>query len=77
MKRRAGNSKIMLTVVRFVMEDNNSRLVRWEKMLYAELLKDVKVYNVNNQCVAYMEEIVKDGPKRTLIARSMVMFMTL
>jgi hypothetical protein len=69
-KRMANDSNITLTVVRFV-AIGNEELSNWDKVVDCEILKDVKLNNVGDEYVIYIEEMVKDGPQTALIVRSM------
>ncbi|XP_062171155.1 cation/H(+) antiporter 4-like [Alnus glutinosa] len=70
-KRMANNRNITLTMVHFVAvsDDVDSH---WDKLLDNEILKDVKLNNVGDEYVIYLEEMVKDGPQTALIVRSLV-----
>ncbi|KAG6629016.1 hypothetical protein CIPAW_14G053900 [Carya illinoinensis] len=70
-KRMANDSNITLTVVHFVSSDTED-ITLWDRLLDNEVLKDVKMNNVGDEYVIYLEEIVKDGPQTALIVRSMV-----
>ncbi|XP_059429344.1 cation/H(+) antiporter 4-like [Corylus avellana] len=70
-KRMANDSNITLTVVQFVAVDGDVDS-RWDKLLDNEILKDVKLNNVGDEYVIFLEEMVKDGPQTALIVRSMV-----
>jgi hypothetical protein len=70
-KRMANHSKITVTVVHFVAASNEDD-TQWDKLFDNEILNDVKLNNLGNEYVIYLEEIVKDGPQTALIVRSMV-----
>jgi hypothetical protein len=70
-KRMANDSNITLTVVQFVATGGDVDS-RWDKLLDNEILKDVKLNNVGDEYVIFLEEMVKDGPQTALIVRSMV-----
>ncbi|XP_040994224.1 cation/H(+) antiporter 3-like [Juglans microcarpa x Juglans regia] len=70
-KRMANENNITLTVVHFVTTDSEDITI-WDKLLDNEVLKDVKMNNVGQEYVIYLEERVKDGPQTAMIVRSMV-----
>jgi hypothetical protein len=70
-KRMANDSNITLTVVHFVASGSDIDSC-WDKFLDNEILKDVKLNNVGDEYVIYLEEVVKDGPQTALIVRSLV-----
>ncbi|XP_075633699.1 cation/H(+) antiporter 4-like [Castanea sativa] len=71
-KRMANDPNISLTVIRFVDSGGNEDVSSWDKVIDSEILKDVKLNNVGDEYVIYIEELVKDGPQTALIVRSMV-----
>ena len=71
-KRMANDPNISLTVIRFVDSCGNEVVSSWDKMIDSEILKDVKLNNVGDANVIYIEQLVKDGPRTALIVRSMV-----
>ena len=71
-KRMANDPNISLTVIRFVDSGGNEVVSSWDKMIDSEILKDVKLNNVGDANVIYIEQLVKDGPRTALIVRSMV-----
>jgi hypothetical protein len=70
-KRMANHSKITLTVVHFVAVGNEGDTY-WDELLDNEILKDVKLNNVGDEYVIYLEEMVKDGPQMALTVRCIV-----
>ncbi|GLT65766.1 hypothetical protein SLA2020_381790 [Shorea laevis] len=71
-KRMANHSKIILTVVHFVAASSDGDDTHWDKFVDNEILKDVKLNNMGDEYVIFLEEIVKDGPHMAWLARSMV-----
>ncbi|XP_048326811.2 cation/H(+) antiporter 3 [Ziziphus jujuba] len=77
-KRMAKDPSISLTVIQFIppKELPENPNLKWEKMLDAEVLKDVRYSNssVAGEAgfVGYTEEVVKDGSETALIVRSLV-----
>ncbi|KAK7836179.1 cation/h(+) antiporter 4 [Quercus suber] len=71
-KRMAIDPNISLTVIRFVDSGGNEVVSSWDKMIDSEILKDVKLNNVGDAYVIYIEQLVKDGPQTELIVRSMM-----
>ena len=57
-KHMANHSKITVTVVHFVAASNEGD-THWDKLFDNEILNDVKLNNLGNECVIYLEEIVK------------------
>ena len=71
-KRMANDPNISLTVIRFVDSGGIEVVSSWDKMIDSEILKDVKLNNVGDANVIYIEQLVKDGPRTALIVRYMV-----
>jgi hypothetical protein len=71
-KRMVNHSKITLTVVRFVAAGNQGNTYTDEYFVDSEILKDVRLNNMGNESLIYLEETVKDGAQTVLIVRHMV-----
>lgn len=73
-KRMAKNSRVHLTLVRFVSSNEDSydkNQNGWDRMLDLEVLKDMKFDSGQMGDVIYREEMVKDGSDTAMIIKSM------
>ncbi|KAG2672968.1 hypothetical protein I3760_13G067300 [Carya illinoinensis] len=74
-KRMANNSNTSLTVINLVAQSNQGSSAAaphaWDEKADSEVLRDVKLNNVDKEYVIFIEEVVKDGPQTALMVRSM------